>query len=221
MSVFDDIITEKNARPIWKKLKDSIVPIVDDGMLKAIGLSIDNLRSDIKSNKYIPSIGHGYLGYVKQSGCTRFVPILSAEDMVVYYLLVLSLQDYLVKDYEGVYGAYRTVPKGAKKKNPEDDPDIIDPYFQDTFSKKAWFKDWSQFTDLLRETCGDPSVGNYVLTSDVANFYDTIDVGRLIDKIRSKVPLNDEVVSLIGYFLNYWDRRIKGIALLQNGYLKK
>jgi hypothetical protein len=218
MSVFDNIITPKNARPIWRKLKDSIVPIVDREMLKNIDNRINQLRSDIKQNKYIPSIGHGYLGYVKAAGCTRFVPVLSAEDMVVYYMLVLSLQDYLIEDIDGVYGAYRSVPKGAKKaEDPEKHDDIIDPYFGETFSKKAWFKNWSQFTDLLRATCEDTSIGNYVLTSDVANFYDTIDVSRLINNIRNKVNTGDEVVSLLGYFLNFWDRRVKGYTASSKG----
>ena len=218
MSAFDTIITAKNARPIWKKLSESIVPIIGAKELKGIVSSIDQLKADIKQNKYIPSIGHGYLGYLKSAGCTRFVPILTAEDMTVYYLIVLSIQEYLIEDFEGVYGAYRSVPKLARKaKDPQKEDDIIDPYFRDTFARKAWFKDWSQFTDLLIETCNDSTVGNYVLVSDVANFYDTIDIGRLINNIRSKVPGNDEIVSLLGYFLNYWDRRIKGYSPSSKG----
>ena len=138
--------------------------------------------------------------------------------MTVYYLIVFSLQDYLVEDLEGVYGAYRSVPKGAKKSEDVEKEDaIIDPYFQDTFNKKAWFKDWSQLNDLLRETCDDNFVGNFVLVSDVANFYDTIDVGLLINRIRSKVLQYEEVISLLGYFLNYWDRRIKGYSPSSKG----
>lgn len=179
MSIFDRIIVEKNARPIWRKLRDSAVPIVDADKLKKIAEIIESLRNSIKRNEYIPSVGHGYLGYVKEAGCTRFVPILTVEDMTVYYLLVLSLQDYLIEDITGVYGAYRSVPAKAKKvKDAEKEDEIIDPYFRDTFSRKAWFKDWSEFTELLRHTCADKGVGNYVLTSDVANFYDTIDIGR-------------------------------------------
>lgn len=179
---------------------------------------MDRLRSDIRQNRYIPSIGHGYLGYLKAAGCTRFVPILTAEDMTVFYLIVLSLQEYLIEDFDGVYGAYRSVPKTARKsKEPEKEDDIIDPYFRDTFSRKAWFKDWSQFTDLLTATCNDSSVGNYVVVSDIANFYDTIDIGRLINGIRSKVSGNEEIVSLLGYFLNYWDRRIKGYSASSKG----
>lgn len=147
--------------------------------------------------------------------------------MAVYYLLVLSLQDYIVKDLPGVYGAWRIVPKNAVKNNAieealdsqasEEEHELVDPYFSDSFAKKAWFKDWTSFTDLLMETCDDSSVGNYVLTSDIANFYDTIDINTLIDQVRSTVPDSSEIISLLGYFLRFWDRRIKGYSASSKG----
>jgi hypothetical protein len=217
----DHIINVKNARPIWKKLRSSVVPVVNDETYSDINKRITTICDELKSNSYIPSIGHGYLGYCKKSGCTRFVPILSAEDMTVYYLLVLSLQDYLVEDLKGIYGAWRSVPQKAIKEGIISEIDleteeinteieIVDPYYSDTLSKKAWFKDWSQFNDLLNNTCKDKSVGNYVLTSDIANFYDTIDVSRLCNKIRSEVKGDHDIVSLLNHFLNFWDRRVKG-----------
>lgn len=220
-----DIITPKNTRPIWKKLQASIVPIVDGADLASVALRVEDLVKSISNNSYIPSIGHGYLGYIKNAGCTIFVPMLTKEDMAVYYLIVMSLQDYLVKDMDGVYGAWRIVPKNAiKEGNLEEalegeaeELDVIDPYFNESFAKKAWFKDWTSFTDLLEETCNDSSVGNYVLTSDIANFYDTIDVNNLMDKIRSAVPDSSEIIALLGYFLKFWDRRIKGYSPSSKG----
>lgn len=220
-----DIITPKNTRPIWKKLQGSVVPIVDSADLASIAGRVDDIVKSISNNSYIPGIGHGYLGYLKSAGCTRFVPMLTKEDMAVFYLIVMSLQDYLVKDMPGVYGAWRIVPKNALKENKLEESleennaglDVIDPYFSESFARKAWFKDWTSFTDLLSETCSDASVGNYVLTSDIANFYDTIDVNNLMDRIRSAVPDSSEIIALLGYFLKYWDRRIKGYSPSSKG----
>lgn len=224
---FSDIITAKNTRAIWKKLQGGIVPIVDKKDISNVSGHADSLVRSLSNNSYIPSIGHGYLGYLKSAGCTRFVPILTNEDMTVYYLLVLALQDYLVKDLPGVYGAWRSVPKNAVKEGKLEESDeetadnsdfeLVDPYFNDTFSKKAWFKDWSEFNGLLIETCNDKTVGNYVLTSDIANFYDTIDVNTLVDRIRSVAPDYGEIISLLGYFLKFWDRRIKGYSASSKG----
>lgn len=193
----------------------------------ALSSKVDSIVKSLGNNSYIPNIGHGYLGYLKNSGCTRFVPILTKEDMAVYYLLVLSLQDHIVKDFPGVYGAWRVVPKNAVKENKieqdddggsvEEEHELVDPYFNDTFAKKAWFKDWQSFTDLLMDTCNDASVGNYVLVSDIANFYDTIDINTLIDRVRSTVPDSSEIISLLGYFLKFWDRRIKGYSASSKG----
>ncbi len=221
MADVSKLITKKNSRPIWKKLKSSIVPIVTLSELNEIDKFIDKINRDLNNNNYVPNIGHGYLGFPKENGCTRFVPILTKEDMVVYYLLVLSLQDYLVHDLPGVYGAWRSVPTNANKDEGvsfefesgvlgQEEAEIVEPYYADTLSRKAWFKNWNQFNELLASTCGTNGIGNYVLTSDVANFYDTIDVGKLCQKIRSDVSGNDDVVALLTYFLQYWDKRIKG-----------
>ncbi|WP_416066500.1 reverse transcriptase domain-containing protein [Rhizobium sp. ZK1] len=223
----EDIVTVKNTRAIWKKLQTSIVPIVGKDDLANIIATVESLVKSLGNNSYIPNIGHGYLGYLKNAGCTRFVPILTKEDMAVYYLLVLSLQDYIVRDLPGVYGAWRIVPKNAVKENSleealdnqnnEEEHELVDPYFSDSFAKKAWFKDWTSFTDLLRETCDDKSVGSYVLTSDIANFYDTIDINTLIDRVRSTVQDSSEIISLLSYFLRFWDRRIKGYSASSKG----
>lgn len=147
---FSDIITAKNTRAIWKKLQGGIVPIVDKKDISNVSGHVDSLVRSLSNNSYIPSIGHGYLGYLKSAGCTRFVPILTNEDMTVYYLLVLALQDYLVKDLPGVYGAWRSVPKNAVKEGKLEESDeetadnsdfeLVDPYFNDTFSRRPGSK---------------------------------------------------------------------------------
>lgn len=141
MSDFSKIITQKNVKQIWRRLLDSIVPIVGDDDLKEIKKYVDNITNELSENKYIPDVGHGYLGYPKSNGCTRFVPIISKEDMAVYYLIVLSLQKYLISPIEGVYGAWRVVPEKIKVAFEEAEEDsIIDPYYSETLSNKAWFK---------------------------------------------------------------------------------
>ncbi|CTQ60006.1 reverse transcriptase domain-containing protein [Roseibium album] len=219
MNDLASIINAQNARPIWRKLRASIVPIVSNEDYREIESVVNSLCNDIKINRYIPEICHGYLGYPKSSGCTRFVPIISKEDLTIYYLLALSFQDYLVKDLPGVYGAWRSVPMNANKEldlssiQSEEDAvenEVIDPYFSDTLSKKAWFKNWSSFTELMAETCRDSTIGNYVLVSDIANFYDTIDINRLCENLRSDIQGHNDSISLLKHFLQYWDRRVKG-----------
>ncbi len=94
----------------------------------------------------------------------------------------------------------------------------IDQYSSNTFNKLAWFKEWSSYAELLSAILSDKKFGNYVLTTDIANFYDTIDVGRLCDSIRSEVvTAKADVVTLLRYFLQYWDRRVRGYSPSSKG----
>lgn len=207
MTDWSEVFKSKNARAVWRQLRDSEVPIVSIDDYKNIDETREKLIHDIESNQYMPSIGHGYLGYPKNMGCTRFVPILSKEDMMVYYLLVLSLQNFLVNKIPGVYGGWRSVPDSYKKNT---EIDTIDPYFDNSFSRKSWFKNWTNFSQLLVDTISRKDVGNYVMTTDIANFYDTIDLNRLCSDISFKANDHDEIVTLLKVLLAFWDRRIKG-----------
>lgn len=223
MDSLDVIFKPAAVRKIWKKLRDSEVPIVKESDYIKIDQLTQVLLSRIKSNEYIPSLGHGYLGYPKGIGCTRFVPVLSKEDMAVYYLIVLSMEDFLIDNVDGVYGGWRVVPGAAQKREDIDiltrrGVTIIDPYFSNTFAKAEWFKNWSKFTDMLSRLTSDKDVGNYVISTDIANFYDTIDVERLCQKILSASPRgNERIVDLLKFFLQHWDRRIKGYAPSSKG----
>lgn len=95
MTDLKTIFTPKNARKIWKQLRDSEVPIVSASDYKRLDQVIATLYEDLRTNAYMPAIGHGYLGFPKKAGCTRFVPISTKEDMTVYYLVTFSLEDVL------------------------------------------------------------------------------------------------------------------------------
>lgn len=218
MSEFGKIFKTKNVRQIWKALRDGIVPIVSARDYSKITEHVDKLISDLDTRNYMPSIGHGYLGYPKANGCTRFVPILTKEDMTVYYMLILSIQEYILFNIRGVYGAWRAVPKPISEGFEDEDTDeIIDPYFSGTLSRREWFKQWSSFNDLLIELSEERNIGNFVIISDIANFYDTIDINLLCTKINSDVPGHEQIVSYLRMFLGNWDRRTKGYTTSSKG----
>jgi hypothetical protein len=142
-------------------------------------------------------------------------------------------KNYLVNKTAGTYGGWRAVPESYKA---AEKTELVDPYFSNSLSKKQWFKNWSSFNDLLQDLISQKEVGNYIVTSDIANFYDTIDTNKLCNNLSYDVEGDGEVVSLLKAFLSFWDRRIrsyepstKGIPqetisdasrLLANYYLK-
>lgn len=223
MDSLDAIFKPTAVRKIWKKLRDSEVPIVSQDDYDTTIQSTQLLLKRVRTNEYIPSLGHGYLGYPKGIGCTRFVPVLTKEDMAVYYLIVLSMEDFLVHNVEGVYGGWRVVP-GAARVRGDIDPlldrgvTILDPYFSNTFANREWFKNWTRFTDLLSNLTSNKATGNYVISTDIANFYDTIDISQLCQKILAASPRgNEEIIELLKFFLQHWDRRIKGYSPSSKG----
>lgn len=159
----------------------------------------------------MPGVCHGYLGFPKGGGCTRFLPILTKEDMAVYYAVIEQLQNDLVINVDGVYGGWWSVPEKVKKNFEEQGgPEPYDIYSQEALNKSDWFKNWSSFNELLQSTVTKTDYGNYVITTDIANFYDTIDTGKLIQKVQSVVSGKDELILLLKAFLSYWDRRVQG-----------
>ncbi|MCW5698174.1 MAG: RNA-directed DNA polymerase [Bauldia sp.] len=216
-TTIEHLFTTKNIRNIWKQLKLTEVPIVTSATTVEIESFREKMIGDLRQMRYVPDIGHGYLAYPKARGCARFVPILTKEDITLYYLLVLSLEDYLVFDLPGIYGGWRTTPKGAVKEKSKADPVIYDGYFNNTLSKKQWFKNWSSFTDLLDELTHSSELGNYVIATDIANFYDTIDIGRLCSNIASDAPGHEEKVALLKFFLSFWNRRVRAYHPVSSG----
>lgn len=212
------LITAKNVRRMRAKLEGSTVPIslgTPKSQQEYVSLS-NQLNEAVASNNYMPSNGHGYLGYPKKDGCTRFVPILTTIDTIIYYSIVWALEDDLIQPMDGVFGAWHTKPEKIVLGNNVGVGDI-DEYSSNTFNKLAWFNEWKSYSDLLGDVLTDSSFGNYVLTTDIANFYDTIDIGKLCDEIRNKVESSHEVVSLLRLFLQYWDRRVKGYSPSSKG----
>jgi len=211
---FNALFSEKNTRKVWKELRNSYVSVVTDAEYAAIPSFRLSLLRQVKTNAYVPSIGHGYLGFPKSNGCTRFVPVLTKEDLAVYYLISLALQTTLSHDLPNIFGGWQKPPKKiaqSKKASEQNFLELIsDPYLAESMSKKTWFKNWTNFNALLRETVDATETGNFVMTSDIANFYDNIDIHRLTKKIRSEVSDLEFVVDLLEYFLSFWDRRIKG-----------
>jgi len=181
-----DAFNSKNFRKIWKQLRDSYVPVVTQEDYSEVDDFEAELLSSFLTNSYTPAVGHGYLGFPKSNGCTRFVPILSKEDMAVYYSLALTIQPYLSHDLPNVFGGWQSIPKKIVDSKNQHAEEAADLYYSETLSQKFWFKNWTDFTSLLRETVSQQDSDTFVITTDIANFYDTIDIAKLIRLVRSK-----------------------------------
>ena len=87
----DLLFSEKRMSGLWKAIVLSKVPVVDKYEKKQLAEVLLKLKKSIKTNKYLPDVPIGYLGMPKGVGVTRFIPIITAEDLLVYYLSLIHI----------------------------------------------------------------------------------------------------------------------------------
>lgn len=218
-------VSKDLTRKVWEHLQQGLVPIVTKQDLVDLDRQIEKLNRRISNNSYMPSTGHGYLGVEKRLGVTRFLPILSKLDMAVYYQLCGELGDIVLINRPDIYGGWQVVPQSTQADELDDvsKKELISAryqqgYFQDTFSNAAWFQGFRNYTQLITEIIdAEDGYGNYVASTDIANFYDSIDVTRLISKLRTKLPEYTSHLEILQLFLNFWNRRSTGYQASSKG----
>ena len=212
------------ARKIWKKLIDGPVPIADKKDLARIDDFIERINRSIGTKSYIPDIVLGYLGLQKGSGVTRFIPILSKEDMAVYYQLCGQIGDAVLTRRDGIFGGWHSVPTTHKvnsmskhRREEEEANNSNQSYMSDSFSNFLWLQEFKNFTALIKELTSRVDVGNFVIQTDIANFYDSIEIPRLIKRLRTRAPDLEEFIELLEMFLGIWNRRTTGYQQSSKG----
>ena len=213
-------------RSVWLKLKNGPVPIVGTSDLMNFSEFVAVINSRLKTRSYIPEVVHGYLGIQKGNGVTRFLPILTKEDMAVYYHLCGYIGSKVLKPKPRIYGGWRSIPISPRPDIPTENSNTQDynaavfqeGYFSDTFSNTMWLDEFKSFTQLIRSLTKNASSGAFVATTDIANFYDSIEIPRLIERLRRDMhdDANDEI-ELLKVFLELWDRRTIGYSRSSKG----
>ena len=175
----------------------------------------NNLYRDIINKKYHPNIPKDYVINNKHNGVTRLIPVLTKKDTCVYYFCVKALEDFLSEGYvDCTFGGFRL---NGKIKEKEDDlfneineaPYSVSPF---SYNPSAWVGAWTDFQKKAYAISRE-GVLSYFIIFDIANFYDSINLILLENKIRNSADkTSSEVVDLLFYFLKYWDRELSFYA---------
>jgi len=210
------------------QLRKGLVPLpAADNVKLANELSV--IQSDLNSRRYTPSPPVGYLGVEKRLGVTRFVPVLSRRDNLVYYWTVLSLERYFLEKFVGVHGAYQQVPDALKQDDKIDLEKLFDlldsfPYeMQNSIDPTKWFTQYRRFIDFIRDTLAQTPDHFLVATTDIANFYDSINIDKLAEKIPLRLAERHAPTQafanadLLINYLRYWDRTVNGYRASSKG----
>ncbi|WP_343504242.1 RNA-directed DNA polymerase [Alloyangia pacifica] len=207
---------------VWSELKSGRVPIVSDDDINNIPRFVEDYTARLRSRSYVPDVVHGYLGVQKGAGVTRFLPILSKEDMAVYYHLCTLIGGEVIVRRDKVFGGWRAITtSGVPESSEEAEREakaFQQGYFAGALSNVMWFNEFRSFTQLVRKLVSDSSLGPYVATTDIANFYDSIEIPRLVRKLRRDMPKRyQEEINFLELFLNLWNRRTTGYARSSTG----
>jgi len=176
----------------------------------------------IRNKTYYPSTPIMHLTRNKGNGVSRVIPVFSIKDYCVYY--------YCIKVFEEKI-AYNRVPNtfggwtlgGVIRESEESEmavkqiesnnlEDLVADFYdvslnEYSFNPLAWIRAYGDMNAKLYATAKSNSY-KYVAELDVANFYDSIRLDILELRIREIADKqNQEEISLLFHFLNYWNRR--------------
>ncbi len=188
------IINKTNLKKAFKRLKKStkgfsslIVrdPLDHIDFELELTSNLNDIIYEIKDNKYKPKHPYTHLS-AKVKGINRPTVILDIKDALIYRFCIEQIEDELIKKtrQENIRGGIKI----TGNVNPNNDGD----YYE------KWFKDWKEHQDNLKEGLERKK---YLVTTDIASYFENINILVLKDAIRSDIQGKKMIVNLLFYLL--------------------
>ena len=189
-----DTINKKSLKKAFKCLKKStkeFSSLIVRDPLDYIDFELEltsNLNDviyEIKDNKYKPKYPYTHLS-AKVKGINRPTVILDIKDALIYRFCIEQIEDELIEKTR-----QKNIRGGIKitgNVNPNNDGD----YYE------KWFKDWKEHQDNLKESLERKK---YLVTTDIASYFENINILVLKDAVRSDIQGKKMIVNLLFYLL--------------------
>lgn len=185
-------LTKKNLAVAFKRLKKDtkgfttlIVrdPLDHIDFVVNLDANLDSIIFEIKNNLYHPQRPF-LLPSAKSKGINRPTVVFDIKDAVVYRFCIEQIEDEIIKKtrQRHIRGGIKITPN----RQPGDD-----------FYEK-WFEDWMQHQKDLRESLQRK---NYLVSTDIASYFENINILVLKDLLRSDVVGKKGILNLLFYFL--------------------
>lgn len=211
----------------WRTIiKKSISPVeykIDKNSL------LKELFNSIQQKIYNPSKPRKYYAINKGNSVVRLIPIFKPEDICVYFYCIKELEKKMAEGrIPGTFGGWslsghlRSQEKEeieyleeslSFNHTPDGDVFVTTDAFSEyqmesSFNPDAWKINWKEFVNnlYLYATSND---NQFVAEIDIANFYDSIRLDILENKIRGVTDSNKQnQINLLFHFLNHWNKDI-------------
>ena len=147
--------------------------------------NLNDIYYEIKDNKYKPKYPYVHLS-AKNQGINRPTVILDIKDALIYRFCIEQIEDELIKKtrQKNIRGGIKITGNA----NPDNDGD----YYE------KWFKDWKEHQDNLKESLERKK---YLVTTDIASYFENINILVLKDAIRSDIEGKRTIINLLFYLL--------------------
>lgn len=183
---------------------------------------VQELYNDIQNRNYSPAAPKTYIYANKGGSIARSIPIFEIKDYCLYYFCIKRIEDKIaVNRTENTFGGWTI--GGLMRKSEEEEmkeKTIVHQSYEEmmadiygvsisqySFNPAAWSKWYGDFNAKLYATSQEGSF-KWSVEFDIANFYDCIRLDLLEIWIREIADKkSSEEVSLLFYFMNYWNKK--------------
>jgi hypothetical protein len=148
--------------------------------------NINTIIYEIQSGKYKPNFPYEHLT-AKNKGINRPTVILDIKDALIYRFLIEQIEDELIKKTRRIKNI-----RGGIKITANEKPNSDEDYYE------KWFKDWKEHQDSLKESLKRKK---YLVTTDIASYFENINILVLKDAIRSDIEGKKTIINLLFYLL--------------------
>ncbi len=157
------------------------------------GTTLDNVVTRVNEGHYNPRRPVGVYSIPKHNYVPRLIPVLDPEDNVLYHYLIKDFEEALLNHRPKKvksFGAYRILKKAIQAEGDRRNKDFIEKDIDDVYVgrfsiNKNWFPQYSEYQETVKKYFDLDPNKKVFLKTDVANFYDNIDLRLLENKVRS------------------------------------
>ena len=180
----------------WKRLTKKFDRLIVKDTMDYLDFNVDlkknlwRIIKDIQSYKYSPKKPYLHPS-PKTKGVSRVTVVLDIVDALIYRYCIEQVEDDLfekIKELKmgknfGIYGGFRIKP-------------VEDSEGEGFYER--WFEEWKNMQKLIDKALeGD----KYLVKTDIASYFENINILTLKDLVRSAVKEKREIVNLLFYFL--------------------
>lgn len=208
-------------REFWKSFNEKSIFEDVPASSKEKGFLVEKLYKEIETRKYYPSTPTRFIDINKGYSVTRMVPVFTVKDYCLYYFCIKQLEEKIainrVKNTFGGWTLGGLIRRSEREEIQRDREDYkskkefiaelngfsISEY---SFNPFGWVISYGELNACLYMNA-KKSKFKYVAELDIANFYDSVRLDILENKIKEAHNHDkSEEINLLFHFLNYWNR---------------